>query len=195
MPRVADVGPITIEKYLEIESASTVRHEFVDGYMFAMAGSKDNHNTIVINITTRIRQAVRGTLCRVFAENIKVQTPTGKFYYPDVFVTCQEPNDGSTVKQFPCFIVEVLSDSTADIDRDEKFHNYRKISSLQAYILVSQKYKVVEVFRYLEDKTWRYEVLEDEGKLELPCINTSITLDEIYEDVDFSKQENVSFTV
>jgi Uma2 family endonuclease len=190
MPRVADAGPTTLEKYLEIEVDSPIRHEFVDGYMFAMAGSKDNHNTIVINLTTQIRQAIRGTLCRVFAENIKVQTPMNKFYYPDVFVTCQEPNDGSTIKQFPCFIIEVLSDSTTDIDRDEKFHNYRKISSLQAYILVSQKHKVVEVFSHLEDNTWRYEILENEGKLELPCINASLTLEDIYEDVDFGQRES-----
>lgn len=73
-----------------------------------------------------------------------LQTPDGPSYYPAVFVTCEETNDGSPYKRFPCFVAEVLSESTSDIDRGEKLHNYRKIPSLKAYILVSYSQQLVE---------------------------------------------------
>lgn len=108
-----------------------------------------------------------------------VQTPDGSTYYPDVFVTCEETNDGARYKRFPCFVVEVLSES----DRGEKLHNYSKIPSLKAYILVSYNRKLVEVYRRLEDNTWRYETLEGEGALEFPCLDLKMDLAEIYADI------------
>jgi Uma2 family endonuclease len=111
-----------------------------------------------------------------------LQTPDGPSYYPAVFVTCEETNDGSPYKRFPCFVAEVLSESTSDIDRGEKLHNYRKIPSLKAYILVSYNQQLVEVYRRLEDNTWRYETLEDEDVLEFPCLDLRMGLTEIYVD-------------
>lgn len=122
-----------------------------------------------------------------------LHTPDGAAYYPDVFVTCEEANDGSRYKRFPCFVVEVLSESTtprfarrnhaSDIDRGEKLHNYRKIPSLKAYVLVSCDRKLVEVYRRLEDNTWRYETLEGEGALGFPCLDLKMDLAEIYADI------------
>jgi Uma2 family endonuclease len=200
MPRVlASSKQMTFEEYLEFEEKALVKHEFVDGYAFvkdpdesqlqAMAGGTDYHNTIALNIAAKAKAATRGTPCRVFASDVKIRTPDDIGYYPDVFVTCSEENDGSRVKRFPCLLVEVLSDSTGDIDRGEKWQNYRKVNSLEAYILVSQKQRFVEIYRRMEGGSWRYEVLENEGSLDLPCINTAITLDEVYEDIDFSKSQ------
>lgn len=103
-------------------------------------------------------------------------------YYPDVFVTGDESERGNNVKSGACFIVEVLSESTSDIDRGEKLRNYRRISNLQAYILVAQRQRPVEVYRPLGDGSWRHDILE-EGSVELPCLNLSLGFDEIYEDV------------
>ena len=186
MPRPEPIGRITFEEYLALEARSRVRHEFVDGTIFAMAGGTDHHNVIAGNIFAAARAAARGTGCTAFIENMMLQVPDGATYYPDVFVTCEEPNDGSRYKRFACFIVEVLSESTSDVDRGEKLHHYRKIPTLKAYVLVSQNQKLVEVYRRLEDQTWRYEVLEGTGELELPCLGLKLNLEEIYADVGAS---------
>jgi Uma2 family endonuclease len=117
-------------------------------------------------------------------ENMTLLTPSGKGYYPDLFMTCEEPNDGSRFKRYPCWIVEVLSESTQAIDRGEKLHNYKAMPTLKTYVLVSQDQKLVEVYQQLEDKTWRYESLE-EGILELPCLDLKISLQDIYTGVKF----------
>jgi Uma2 family endonuclease len=181
---------MTFEEYLEFEKTSEVRHEFLDGFVFAMAGGTDNHNSITLNVTTAIRPKTRATPCRVFRSDVKLLTPSGFGYYPDVFVTCQEPNDGSLVKYLPCFIIEVLSKSTSDIDRGEKWENYRKIKTLEAYMLISQGKRQVEIYRRQRDGSWQYSVFEGDETLELPCINTTLSLIDIYEDIDFGKRES-----
>jgi Uma2 family endonuclease len=180
-----DAKRLSFEEYLKLEERNETRHEFVDGFMFAMAGATDNHNQIALNISTQARLKSRASTCRAYASDMKVRTPDGTGYYPDVFVTCNEPNDGPKVKYNPCFIVEVLSPSTESFDRGEKQLRYRQISSLQAYVLVTQHRKLIEVYRRLADGTWRYETLEEVGTLELPCINLTMTLEDIYEDVEF----------
>jgi Uma2 family endonuclease len=192
MPRIlADAKRMTFEEYLEFERRADTKHEFVDGFVFAMAGANNIHNTISGNIFFVAKAGARKTRCRAYSSDMKLRTPEpeGKGYYPDVFVTCDDSDFDTDVKSTACFIVEVLSKSTEDIDRGEKWQNYRKLNSLQAYILVSQKQKYVEVYRLMPDGTWRYEVLEGEGALDFPCINASITLEEIYEDVNFTKSE------
>jgi Uma2 family endonuclease len=192
MSRVApkDAKRLSFEEYLKLEERNETRHEFVDGFMFAMAGGTDNHNQIALNISTQARLKARASSCRAYASDMKVRTPDGTGYYPDVFVTCDEPNDGSQAKYNPCFIIEVLSPSTEAFDRGEKQLRYRQISSLQAYVLVTQQRKLVEIYRRLPDGTWRYETLEERGTLELPCINLTMTLEEVYEDVEFQAQQN-----
>ena len=187
MPRPAPFAQTSFEAYLELEAKSQIRHEFVDGMLFAMAGGTDYHATISLNIATQIRAAARASGCFAYMENMLLQTPDGPTYYPDVFVTCDENNDGVRFKRFPCFVVEVLSETTSDIDRGEKLHNYRKIPPLKAYVLVSQDRRLVETYRRLDDGTWRYETLEETGELELPCLDLRVSLDDVYTDVKMEK--------
>jgi Uma2 family endonuclease len=194
MPRVlAHPKQMTFEEYLEFEKNSEIRHEFVDGFVFAMAGATNVHNTLSGNIFFAAKAGARNTNCRAYVSDMKLHTPEpeGKGYYPDVFVTCDRDDFDTNVKTTARFIAEVLSKSTEDIDRGEKWQNYRKINSLKAYILVSQKQKYIEVYRLMTDGTWRYEVLESEGTLELPCINTSVTVEEIYENVTFKDTKEI----
>ena len=130
-----DQTAITLEQYLEFEATSPVRHEFVDGFLFAMAGASDPHNLISGNIFAQVRLAARGTQCRAYQSDMKVLVDK-KVYYPDVLLTCHPDDVGLIAKQHPCFIVEVLSDSTEVIDRIEKFAQYRQFESLQLYVLV-----------------------------------------------------------
>lgn len=193
MPRVlANPNRMTFEEYLEFEKRAETKHEFVDGFIFAMAGANNKHNLISGNIFTLARVASRKTQCLAYMNDMKLRTPEpdSQGYYPDVLVICTPEDFNANVKTTACLIVEVLSKSTEDVDRGEKWQNYRKLSSLQAYVLVSQKQRYVEIYRRMADGSWRYEVLEKDGTLDLPCINASMTLDEIYEDVDFIKQDD-----
>ena len=182
MPRTKDAKRMSVQEYLRYEQMSPIKHEFVDGFVFAMAGASENHNLISGNIFTRARLAASGTKCRAYVSDMKFSVDGKTYYYPDVFVTCGETNQGSNIKTEACFIVEVLSEGTSDIDRDEKLRNYRKASELQAYVLVSQTQKLVEVYRKLADGTWQHEILE-QGPVSLPCLELSLSFDDIYEDV------------
>jgi Uma2 family endonuclease len=185
MPRVlASTKRMTFEEYLEFEKQAETRHEFVDGFVFAMAGATDTHNHLTGSIFARAYLAALNTSCYIYKENMKLRTPDGTGYYPDIFAVC-DPNDSdSMAKSTACFIVEVLSDSTQDLERGEKWLRYQQMRELQNYILVLQQQRRLEVYTRQTDGSWRYEVLEHRGVLELPCLNLSITLDEIYERVN-----------
>ena len=180
MPRATDAQQMTAAEYLDFEKKAQVKHEYVDGFVFAMAGAGNAHNLIALNIGALLRPATRGTMCRAYLSDMKLAVSDDTYYYPDVFVTCDDLD--ANIKQNACFVIEVLSDSTSDIDRGEKLRNYRKLPSLKAYILVSQKNKLVEVYRRLDDGSWRHEIIED-GAIELPCLSLELSLEDIYEDV------------
>ena len=182
MPRASDARKMTASEYLAFEQKAQVKHEFVDGFVFAMAGAGDAHNLISGNVFAQVRPATRSSTCRAYISDMKLAVSDDTYYYPDVFVTCDENDLGDNIKRNACFIVEVLSDSTSDIDRGEKLRNYRKLSSLQAYILVLQEKKLIEVYRHLDDGSWRHDIVE-EGSIELPCLGLELSLEDIYEDV------------
>jgi Uma2 family endonuclease len=182
MPRSEPVQKATFADYLALEKQSSP-HELVGGQMYPLPENNDNHDTITLNIATLARAEAKGTACRVFMGNMKLRVSEDTIYYPDVFATCTEPNSGATLKRSACFVVEVLSDATSDIDRGEKLRNYRKVPSLQGYIMVVADKRIIEVYSRLEGSAWRYETLEDGGVLNLPGLDLSLTMDEIYEDV------------
>ncbi len=184
MQRQNPIRQTSFDEYLKLEATSQVRHEFVDGFIFAMAGGTDFHNVIAGNIFARVYAAALAAECVSFINDMLVRTPDDIGYYPDVFVTCEEPNDGSRVKRKPCFVIEVISESTEAIDRGEKLHNYRKIPGLQSYILVAQDKKLIEIYSRLPDGAWRYETIES-GELELPCIGLKLSLEDAYRGVNF----------
>lgn len=183
MARSNPVRQATFEEFLH-QAQSPIRHEFVDGFVFAMTGGTDYHNQIAINALFVIRAAARAAGCEGYITDMLLQAPGGT-YYPDVLVTCEEPNDGSRLKYTACLIIEVLSESTEIIDRSEKLHNHQKLPGLQACVLVSQDKQLVEVFRRLEDKSWRYEAIET-GEIQLPYVNVGVRLDELYQGMNFA---------
>ena len=113
---------ITIEEYLKLEAKSPIKHEYIDGYVYAMAGASDAHVTIAGNIFAIIRNHLRGRGCRVYMSDMRVNVATQKsYYYPDVMVTCDiQDRELTHYKQHPCLIIEVLSNSTEAFDRDRK---------------------------------------------------------------------------
>lgn len=130
---------LSIDDYLAGELASEIRHEYVDGEVYAMAGAGRAHNLIVTNIVARLRVKARGTPCLVFATDMKVRVGAwNAFYYPDVAVSCDPSDDNEFYLTAPCLIVEVLSPSTEGIDRREKLLAHRTLESLREYVLIAQ---------------------------------------------------------
>ena len=122
---------MSVEEYFELEKNSEIRHEYYQGEMFAMAGTTDIHNTIVLNCAMALRNALKGKNCNIYTESVKSEVQKDEYYtYPDVMVTCdkRDKNDSYT-KRFPIIIIEVLSKSTEDHDRGFKFVKYRDLKS------------------------------------------------------------------
>ena len=165
-----------------MEETATVRHEYVGGMIYAMVGATKRHNRIAGNIYARLLAASRGGPCRVYVETVKLRVADDVIYYPDVMVAC-EPEDDPLIERSPCLIIEVASPSTETIDRREKMLAYRKIPTLQAYLIVAQDERRIE--RYWRDGTgeWRQGEAVGEGFVPIPCPETNLPLTEVYEDL------------
>ncbi len=185
----ASLKSLSVDDYLESEPKSDIRHEYVNGEVYAMAGAGEAHNLIAGNVFSRLRGAVRGGPCRVFISDMKVRVAEwNAFYYPDILVVCDSSDTQSYFKERPCLIVEVLSPSTEGIDRREKLLAYRTLESLREYVLIAQDKRQVEVYRRAVDGTWSLETLTDGDPLHLECAGATLSLDEVYEDVSQCKK-------
>jgi len=178
---------IAVEEYLQGELRSDVRHEYLAGEVYAMAGAGEKHNRISLNIAFHLRAASRGKTCGVFISDMKLRIDASdSFYYPDVLVSCDPADTQSLFKRLPCLLVEVLSPCTEAIDRREKLLAYRKLPSLRHYLLVSQEQRSVQWHQRDEADQWLISDMEGSGTLMLDCpdLTVTITLDGIYEDVN-----------
>ncbi|MBD2456428.1 Uma2 family endonuclease [Nostoc sp. FACHB-87] len=176
----------TPEEYLQMEETSSIKHEYIDGYIYAMAGASDPHVTVALNLAVLLRSHVRGSGCRVYIADMKARIESlNRYYYPDVMVTCDSRDQETPVhKRFPCLIVEVLSDSTEAFDRGDKFADYQAIESLKEYVLINTKRQRVECFRRNEDNLWVLQTYTSQEKyFQLNSINFEATIAELYEDV------------
>lgn len=176
------LAKMTFEEYLATEEKAKVKHELVDGMMYAMAGASDRHNGVVMNIAARLWQVARTKGCRVYANDMKLKINNWRSYYPDVIVVCAD-DPHPYYKESPCLIVEVLSETTEAVDRREKLEHYRGIPSLQAYILVDSRARRVEGY-YRQGEQWLYTDAVGMGEISLPCPPLRLTLDEVYEGMD-----------
>lgn len=186
------INLFTVEEYLELEKTSEIRHEYICGQVFAMSGGSKEHNTITLNIASRLRSHLRGDSCSVFMADIKVniqlanqnlQNTKSIYYYPDVVVSCDADDNDRFSLDYPCLIIEVLSPSTEITDRREKFAHYRSLESLQEYVLVSQHEVKVEVYRKDSQGNWSLIILGKDNELHLSSIDLTLTMAEVYEDV------------
>jgi Uma2 family endonuclease len=176
----------TVEEYIELERASDVRHEYVDGQILAMAGEQRRHHKIVRNIARVLDEAADARGCEVALEAIKLRTRDTKYRYPDVIVSCA-PGDDPYFIENPCFIVEVLSESTANTDHNDKLEEYTRLPSLQRYALVDQTVRRVILYKRTPSG-WVLEILED-GSFDVPCLETSVNVDQVYAGVPFKDTE------
>ena len=189
MAYVAVQTQLTPEEYLAWERKAATKHEYHNGQIVAMSRASFVHNIITTNITTALNNELVGSDCIVVASDMCVQTsPDTSYFYPDVVVVCGEPqfeDNSFDVLLNPVLIVEVLSASTAAYDRGEKFEHYKRIISLQEYILVSQDRVHIEHYRCLGAEWILAEFLSLVDVLPLPSVECELSLRDIYARVKF----------
>ncbi|MDQ2864237.1 MAG: Uma2 family endonuclease [Bacteroidota bacterium] len=180
---------ISVEEYLEWENSSTEKHEYYKGEIFAMSGAKVAHNIIAGNLFISLGQKLKGKKCRPYNsdQRIHIQSNT-LFTYPDISIICGEiitlNNDEYNVLN-PSVIIEVLSKSTKNYDRGEKFKLYRDIPTLKEYVLVDSGSIQIEVFRLNENKHWELEEYNSiQSAFYIKEIDEKIPVSDIYNDVN-----------
>ncbi len=180
----------TEAEYLEFERTSESRHEYYRGEIFDMAGAKEAHIIIAANGVTSLNLQLRDHPCRVYQSDLRVQVSEIGFYsYPDIAVICGESQYADDKRDMivnPILIVEVLSPSTENDDRGEKFRHYRNLESLQEYLLIAQNSHHIE--RYLRQETGDWLLTDRTGldkTLDLPSIKCTLALAEVYRKVIF----------
>ena len=169
---------ISVEDYLAGEKDADVRHEYVNGYVYAMAGSTPAHNIIAINIARAFGNALENRDCVVYASDMKIRASATVYYYPDVMVVCD--NDLTLDYQNkPCVVVEVLSGSTARKDLHEKQLFYQSVETLELYLLVDSL-SVQVVGHYRTEEGWEERLFEPGDTIPVPCVDTELSHPQIY---------------
>ncbi len=181
---------LTPEEYLAFEREAEVKHEYYAGEIFAFAGASEQHNLIVANVIRELGIEVKGRPCKVYPSDMRVRiSPTGLYTYPDVTAVCGEARFGDEHNDTllnPTVIVEVLSPSTAGYDRGEKFEHYRKLESLQEYLVIAQDRHHVEHHARQSNNQWLLSETDSVDEvIELPSIACRLTVTDIYEKVEF----------
>ena len=180
---------LTADAYLQGEADAVIRHEYVRGEVYAMAGAGDGHVRISGNVFALLKAHVRGSGCSVYMADMKVRVKEDEaFFYPDVMVTCDSADlQRNYTKYSPSLIVEVLSVSTEGYDRGEKFALYREINSMQEYVLIDPRSYRVDVFRRNTSNRWElFAFTSVDSQLELASLNFQTSMSAIYEDVNFA---------
>lgn len=178
---------ISIADYLTGEQLSPVRHEYLNGHVYAMVGASDRHGLIALSIASALRSHLRGGPCQVFIADMKVRIESAtedKFYYPDVLVSCAADDRERYFRRAPRLIVEVLSDATERLDRGEKFQAFCRLESLQEYLLVSQERELVELFR--REAEWESELYGLADTVTLRSVDLELPIAWAYEDIEHS---------
>ncbi|MDD2723399.1 MAG: Uma2 family endonuclease [Methylovulum sp.] len=188
MSALEKLARISEQDYLAFELTAECRHEYVDGYIYAMAGASERHNRVSMNLGFHLRAAARGGRCGVFLNDMKLSIEQGRtYYYPDVMLVCNPDDNGQLFKEQPCLLAEVLSSGTAAIDRREKLMAYQKIPSLRYYLIVASDRQHVDYYVRDSNGDWQTAILEADEILVVDCdaYHAKLSLADIYEDVVF----------
>jgi Uma2 family endonuclease len=181
----ADPPFMTLDEFFKFEEHSTVRHEYVDGVVFAMSGASVAHGRIAHRLVMAFGKQLDAGPCQVFSGGIQLlirREASDICYYPDIMVDCRRETWGSHFVTSPTLVVEILSPSTQLTDRREKLQNYRLINSVEEYVLAAQDEHKLTVYRRADG--WRPQVYAGtESAAEFRSINLSLPLSTIYEDI------------
>jgi Uma2 family endonuclease len=179
--------PLTPEEYLDWEERQEQKYEYLNGEIYAMTGGTVNHSEVALIFGSLFRTHLRGSGCRILGSDAKVSiAESTNFLYPDVSVTCDE-RDRTATKYIshPCLIVEILSPSTANYDRGEKFRQYKKSVALQEYVLVSAEQMEIDIYRRAESNRWYILNYTAGDTIELTSIGLNCPIEQFYADIIF----------
>ena len=170
--------------YLALERSSNVKHEFLAGQIYGMAGGTPEHAALKAAITGLLFAQIRGGRCRLRDSDLRVRVPeTGLATYPDLTVVCgpleRHPEDRDAVTN-PTLIVEVLSSSTADYDRGDKFEHYKRLTSLRQYVLVSHLERLLEIWSRSTSGEWTQALARAGERANLDSIGAVLDVDDVY---------------
>jgi Uma2 family endonuclease len=182
----------TPEQYLELEEKSETRNEYLDGEIMPMAGGTTNHNQIAGNFYRAFPLTINDQDYYIYINDVKLWIPDYRFYtYPDLMIIEGKPiyqSENSNIVTNPQIIIEVLSDSTQNYDKTEKFRAYRTLPSLREYILISQSSYYIEQFIKQTEHQWLFNAIEGENNhLALTSIDFSLSFSQIYQRIVFQK--------
>lgn len=179
------VGPLwTVEQYLTLERYSPVKHEYHDGYVYAMAGGSQAHSQIAGNVYALLRVGVRGSGCRALNPDIQIRQSADDYVYPDAVVTCDSRDnvpDRAWIEH-PMLVVEILSPSTERHDRGDKFEGYKNIAAFREYMLVDYRRREVAVWLRDDSGAWTLTTYESGEDVALTSVALTLPMDLIYED-------------
>lgn len=183
---------VSVDDYLAMEAASSIRHEYVAGQLFALGGASVRHNRIVRNLVRLLSDAADRTPdapCEVLFAEVMVRVAPQLFYYPDVIITCEPDDNHPHYRTQPCVIFEVLSPGTQTTDRREKLFAHLQIAALRAYVLVSQDQRRVERYYRDEEGNWSTSSVFRHGDVPVPCLNAVLNLEQMYAGIDVTGSE------
>jgi Uma2 family endonuclease len=182
----------TPEEYLELEEKADYKNEYRDGEIISMTGGTTNHNKLALNLATGLNVALNDLDYEIYIGDVKLWIPRYReFTYPDVMVIEGQPiyySTNTTIVTNPVLIVEVLSKSTKDYDRGDKFLYYRSIPEFKEYILIDQtKYYVMQYVKTSENQWILTEYETEDALINLSSINVGLSLKQLYKKVNFSE--------
>lgn len=187
---------MTVEEYLRFEEQSDVRHEYVAGEIYAMSdgigamsGTTARHNKIAANILVKLQPVAVRSNCEAYVNDMKVRAADDVFYYPDLVITCDQVRDADLTLLTPCLIVEITSPSSERADRREKLTAYLAMPSVKSYIVIDQEVCLVQHHWRDESGGWKRDDLTGDKTITLQCLPTTLSLNEIYDRVEFPTQK------
>ena len=178
---------LSYRDYLDLERETGIRHEYLDGEVWAMAGGTLRHSRVKTKLTIAIGNALGDGPCQPYDSDLKIRIPeTGLATYPDLAIICGPPVvdvEDHNAATNPTVLVEVLSKDTEAWDRGGKFLHYRRLDSLQHTLLVSQDAALIELFTRMDDGTWRLSEHGPGQQVALPAIDVAIEVDAVFSDL------------
>ena len=184
---------MTYSDYLAAEEASEIKHEYLRGEVFAMAGGTPEHAALAARASAALIAGLRGKPCNVYSSDLRVRVEeTDLTTYPDVTVVCgglERAHIEQNAAINPTVLIEVLSDSTEAWDRGEKASHYRRIPSLREYVLIAQDEPRLELCRRTESGVWELHEARTKEALTLESIGVTLEVDDIYFDAFAAQPE------
>lgn len=176
---------LSLDDYLAWENQQPEKNEYYRGEVFAMVGARRVHGTVVSNLNRRLAEQLDGRPCREFTEGMKLQIADDAIFYPDVMVTCDKADLATEmIFRAPTLVIEVLSPGTQAYDRGLKFAVYRRLASLQEYILVDPDARRVEGFRRNPQGLWVLYDMSEGPAMEAASIGCTVPLQQVFDGID-----------